>query len=244
MSEPNRILVADDDASTRRIIAQALRQAGYFPLEAVDGREALVLIGREQPAVVVMDVGMPEIGGFEVVARMRAQGWMQPVLLLTAHGAVDFRVRGLTAGADDYVSKPFDFRELVARVQALLRRVPPAERKSEKPAGELHFGEVVVDLARKTASRAAAPLALTRTEFALLDLLSRHGDRPVPREEILEKVWGYAGKSNTRTVETHIWRLRKKLGDNGDEPRWIRNRSGLGYVLTPEVRAPMEAGCA
>lgn len=89
----------------------------------------------------------------------------------------------------------------------------------------------------------AVPLALTRTEFALLDLLSRHGDRPVPREEILEKMWGYPGKSNTRTVEAHIWRLRKKLGDNGDEPRWIRNRSGLGYVPTPEVSAAVEAGC-
>lgn len=222
-----KILVVDDDEALRNVFAALLRHAGYRVLEAVDGVEALELWQREAPALVLLDVDMPRLNGWQTLEKIRLRGGRQPVLMLTGLTSVDHRVKGLGAGADDYVGKPCDARELLARVQALLRRTEMAAVS----APVLRLGDNVIDLTARTATAAGQPLALTRTEFALLELLARHAGRPVSRETILDAVWGYTNRPNTRTVETHFWRLRGKLGDRSDEPRWILTVPGAGYRL-------------
>jgi DNA-binding response OmpR family regulator len=234
MQKTPTILVVDDDEIARLVTAQTLVAAGYEVREAESGAAALAEVERALPALVVLDVSMPGMDGYAVVEALRARGFGRPVLMLTAHDSSDHIVRGLSAGADDYVTKPVDLRVLVARVHALLRRGPTLPVGT----GKLFFGDTVVDLDLKQAQCAGERVALTRTEFALLTLLARNGEKPATRGEILEGVWGYAADANTRTVETHLWRLRKKLGDEGDEPRWILTRHGLGYLLAPETRTP------
>lgn len=231
MQSSPTILVVDDDDIVRLVTSQALVAAGYDVKDVALRPEALAEVERSAPALVVLDVAMPRMDGFAVVAELRARGYGRPVLMVTAHDSPEHIVRGLSAGADDYVIKPVDLRVLAARVNALLRRGPtlPAQ------AGRLYFGDTVVDLELKQATCAGEAVPLTRTEYELLALLARNGSRPATRGEILEGVWGYAADANTRTVDTHLWRLRKKLGDGGEEPRWILTRHGLGYVLAPEA---------
>jgi DNA-binding response OmpR family regulator len=231
-------LVVDDDELARLVTVHALTAAGYDVRDVSSGAEALAEVDRWSPSLIVLDVSMPGMDGYAVVEALRARGFGRPVLMLTAHDSSDHVVRGLSAGADDYVIKPVDLRVLAARVHALLRRGPTLPTRT----GKLYFGETVVDLDLKRALCGGERVPLTRTEFALLALLARNGAKPTTRGEILEGVWGYAADANTRTVETHLWRLRKKLGDEGDEPRWIRTQHGFGYLLAPEtLRAPVLA---
>ncbi len=231
MDSEKTLLVADDDPLERLLVTRILAEAGYRVSEAQDGGEALEKIAAEKPALVLLDVRMPKHTGFEVVEQMRARGDGMPVLMLTSLDDVDFKVRGLKAGADDYVGKPCDPRELLARVEALLRRAPvgPAKRR-------LVFGDVVVDLDAKAGTHNGERLRLTRTEIAILEVLANARGTPVAREKLLESVWGYHNETQTRTVETHVWRLRKKIGDIGDEPKWILNITGLGYTLSEQVK--------
>lgn len=231
MTTHPRILVVDDESRTRRMIAKGLTASGFRVLEAADGPAAIEAVARERPALVLLDVDMPGLNGFQTLDTLRRRGYDQLVLMLTSFTDIEHRVRGLTGGADDYLGKPFDLRELLARVQALLRR----GRTIETAPRRLQFGDVVVDLTHRSATCGNAPLALTRTEFDLLDLFAHHLGQPVSRELMLDAVWGYTHLPRTRTVETHIWRLRKKLGDRGDAPRWIRHQAGTGYTLTPDV---------
>ena len=230
MAAPRVVLVADDEASARELAGRTLTKAGFRVIEARDGEEALELIRLESPALVLLDVQMPGLTGFETVSQMRARGDAMPVLMLTGLDELDRKVEGLSAGADDYVSKNCDPRELLARVEALLRRSPLA-----KTARRLRFGEFTIDLTAKRADRNGVPLKLTRSEFALLSALAGARGSPVSREKLLEMVWGYTAETKTRTVETHIWRLRKKIGDTDDEPKWILNVAGLGYQLGRET---------
>lgn len=239
MTAAPQLLVVEDQADMRLLLKRALRAVGYDVIEAGDGPEALELIARMRPALMVLDVGLPTFSGFEVVQRMRAAGAEIPVLMLTCYGDVESRLRGLNAGADDYLAKPCDFRELVARVQALLRRAAPVQGTTERL---LRFGSVTVNLTARSAECEGVALALTRTEYLMLQCLAEKGGQPVSREELLRTVWGYGAETNTRTVETHVWRLRKKIGDSGDEPHWIVNRSGLGYVLVSDPE-PGSATC-
>lgn len=225
-----RILVVDDERPMRASICQCLRAEGYRVLEASDGAQGLDMITKEKPELVVLDVMMPNLTGIEVVAAMRRLGLNTPVLMLTTRNEVPQKVEGLDAGADDYLGKPFDRRELLARVQSLLRRQTAAV--TADAISVLRFGNVVVDLEKRTASNGKAVLPLTRTESALLELLAKHMGTPVARDMILDVVWGYTYFPSTRTVDTHIWRLRKKIGDNGEEPRWLKKAQGEGYVLT------------
>ncbi|MBK9992057.1 MAG: response regulator transcription factor [Verrucomicrobia bacterium] len=225
-----RILVVDDERPMRASICQCLRAEGYRVLEASDGAQGLDMITKEKPELVVLDVMMPNLTGIEVVAAMRRLGLNTPVLMLTTRNEVPQKVEGLDAGADDYLGKPFDRRELLARVQSLLRRQTAAV--TADAISVLRFGNVVVDLEKRTASNGKAVLPLTCTESALLELLAKHMGTPVARDMILDVVWGYTYFPSTRTVDTHIWRLRKKIGDNGEEPRWLKKAQGEGYVLT------------
>jgi DNA-binding response OmpR family regulator len=227
-----RILVVDDEKPMRASVCQCLQSAGYRVLEATDGVEGLEMISKEKPALVVLDVMMPKLTGVEVASEMRRLGLTIPVLMLTTRSEVPQKVEGLSAGADDYLAKPFDKRELLARVQALLRRQNFSE--TTEAISVLRFGPVEVDLDKRTATRDGTALPLTRTEFALLELLARNMGTPVSRDLILDAVWGYTYFPSTRTVDTHVWRLRKKIGDNGEEPRWLKKAQGEGYVLTSD----------
>jgi two-component system response regulator MprA len=227
MPQSNRILIIDDHEGSRLLIRTLLKNGGYRVLEAVDGMDGLEKISKQKPDLVILDAVMPNRNGFEVAAELRHAGNQTPVLMLTHSSDVSSRVKGLIAGADDYLPKPFDHSELLARVHALLRRWA-----DKGPAAKvLHFGDLTVDLTARKATRAGKALALTRTEYDLLDLLGRHLGHPVRRDTMLQSVWGYTYIPNTRTVDTHIWRLRKKLGDSAKSPQWLRNVPGEGYAL-------------
>lgn len=226
-----RVLVVEDDVSVRAIVRHCLTAAGYRVLEADAGDKGLALALKEKPALIVLDVALPGLNGDRVAAELRRLGHTVPILMLTTRNGVDDRVDGLIAGADDYLGKPFDRRELLARIHALLRR----QTQQTGARRTLRFGDLTVDLAGRAAARGAEPVSLTRTEFSLLDLLARNLGTPVSRELILDAVWGYTYLPTTRTVDTHIYRLRKKLGDNGDEPRWLKKAQGEGYLLDAAV---------
>lgn len=226
MSSQPRILVVEDDRGVIQAIELALKDRGYRVMFAMDGKIGLETALRERPDLVILDVGLPTLDGVDVCRQLRQLQFDTPILMLTTKALVEDRVTGLNAGADDYLAKPFALAELYARINALLRR----RRKEERPS-VIEFGDVRVDFGQKSATRAGKPLALTKTEYALLDLLARHAGQPVSRESMLDVVWGYTRFPTTRTIDTHIWRLRKKLGDDGDEPKWLRPVHGQGYCL-------------
>lgn len=224
------LLLIDDDEAMRVCCGSVLRGAGYHLAEAGDGEEGLVQAKRVKPALILLDVDMPRRNGWRTLEALRSSGYTKPVVMMTGATGIEDKVRGLGGGADDYLCKPCDQRELLARVHAALRRAQP----SEVQLPVLHFGPTTVDLRARTASRDGRSLVLTRTEYALLDLFVRQPGRPLAREVLLEKVWGYANEANTRTVETHIWRLRQKLGDKPGEPRWLKTVPSAGYILVSD----------
>lgn len=229
VSAPPRLLVVDDDELARFMCGTVLADAGYTVDTATNGFEALALVEQRKPALILLDVDMSGMDGWQTLSHLRAGAFGGPVLMLSGGSSIENRVRGLSDGADDYLCKPCDMRELLARVNAGLRRTRVAE--VELPM--LRFGETTVDLRLRT----AGSVRLTRTEYSLLETFARHPGRPLTREFLLEAVWGYTAEVNTRTVETHIWRLRGKLGDTGPEPRWIKSIPAAGYALGPEVIA-------
>jgi two-component system, OmpR family, response regulator MprA len=233
-----RILVADDDDAIRRATAALLQKAGYRVLEAANGREALERAESDRPALLIVDIEMPEMGGLATIERLRKTGNPLPVLVISGRGSLEQRVEGLEIGADDYLAKPYEHAELLARVRALLRR---HERKAPSLV-LIQVGDVLIDLATKQATHAGKVTRLSAIECAILKLLAQNAGRPVGREEMLDVVWGYTYLPSTRTIDTHIWRLRKKLGDGGKEPRWLKNVPGAGYVLDipPPGRAEAE----
>ncbi len=219
-----RILVTDDDATVREVVVSYLRAGGHDVAEAQDGVEALASM-REQPSdLVLLDLMMPRMDGLEVCRRLRAVGEV-PIIMLTARGAETDRVVGLEAGADDYLTKPFSPRELVLRVDAVLRRV--GERRTPR-TGEHRDGDLVVDVARHEATRAGVPLALTSREFDLLVFLLTHRGVAFSREELLQQVWGWSfGDQSTVTV--HVRRLREKVEPDPRNPTRLVTVWGVGY---------------
>jgi len=219
-----RILVVDDEPSVRDALDRALRMDGYKVLLAGDGEEALEALANTPPDAVLLDVLMPAPDGLEVCRRLRAAGDRIPVLMLTARDAVPDRVKGLDAGADDYLVKPFALEELTARLRALLRR-------TGGPVGEkLRYADLELDPAGHTVTRGARPVELTRTEFLLLDLLLRHPRQVLTRGQIFEQVWGYDFGPSSNSLEVYVGYLRRKLEADG-EPRLLHTVRGVGYVL-------------
>jgi two-component system response regulator MprA len=214
------VLLVDDDAPIRRMLERTLAAEGYDVVAAADGGAALAQVERRLPDVVVLDVAMPGIDGLAVTRRLRAKGLAVPILLLTARDALAERVAGLDAGADDYLVKPFEVDELMARVRALLRRNQP-------PGDVLAFADLTLDRGRGTAHRGGHELALTRRESELLELLLRHARSVVSRELALEVVWGGDGEAGANVVDRYVAYLRRKLG----EPALIHTVRGIGFRL-------------
>jgi DNA-binding response OmpR family regulator len=223
----SRILIIEDETPMRTALADVLEGEGYRPLTAADGEIGLRKAVEEKPDLILLDIMMPKLDGFEVCAELRRLGNAVPVLMLTAKGQVEDRVTGLDAGADDYLVKPFSTEELLARVRALLRRT---HRQTHAPA-RLKLGEVEIDLARQTAVRGRKQIHLTAKEFSMLRLMAEAEGEPVSREKFLDVVWGFTAFPTTRTVDNHIASLRAKVEENPDAPRWIKTVHGVGYRL-------------
>ena len=220
-----RILVVDDEPAVREAVDRALRLQGYETELAADGAEALDALADRAPDALVLDVLMPRVDGLEVCRRLRAAGDRTPVLVLTARDAVPDRVRGLDAGADDYLVKPFALEELLARLRALLRRSAGAGH------GELlRFADLELEPAAHEVRRGGRPVELTRTEFLLLELFLRHPRQVLTRSQIFERVWGYDFGPASNSLEVYVGYLRRKL-EAGGEPRLIQTVRGVGYVL-------------
>src|ERR1700728_657077 len=219
-----RILVVDDDPAVSGALNRALRLEGYEVTLAADGPQALEEIAIRPPDAVILDIGLPVIDGLDVCRRLRAAGDDTPVLMLTARDAINDRVQGLDAGADDYLVKPFALAELLARLRALLRRRP-------EDSGEmLRFADLSLDPITREARRGDRPFTLTRIEFDLLELLLRHPRQVLTRELILDRVWGYTFDSGTNSLAVYIGYLRRKTEADG-ESRYLHTVRGVGYVL-------------
>ncbi|MFJ8644766.1 response regulator transcription factor [Streptomyces sp. NPDC093546] len=221
-----RVLVVDDDPEVRAAVEDGLAVEGYEVRGAADGLAALSAVAAWRPDAIVLDVLMPVLDGLAVCRRLRALDDRTPVIVLTALDSVSERVDGLDAGADDYLVKPFALDELAARVRALLRRAAP---EAPEP-GTLAFADLVVDPATRTGSRAGRPLEFTRTECALLELLLRHPHQVLPRELILERVWGQDFGPDSNSLAVYVGYLRRKL-EAADEPRLVHTVHGVGYRL-------------
>jgi two-component system response regulator MprA len=219
MSEP-AVLLVDDDPRILRMLERTLGAEGYAIAAVADGGAALARVERSLPDLIVLDVAMPGLDGLAVTRRLRAKRLPVPILLLTARDALEDRVAGLDAGADDYLVKPFEVEELAARVRALLRRNHP-------PGEQLAFADLVVEPEDGTARRAGRELRLTRREMELLELLVRNARTVVSREQALEEVWGGEGEAGANVVDRYVAYLRRKLG----EPALIHTVRGVGFRL-------------
>jgi two-component system, OmpR family, response regulator MprA len=218
-----KILVVDDEPAVRTSLERALSLEGYDVDLAADGAAALDRLAAEPPDAVVLDVSMPGLDGLDVCRRMRQAGDRTPVLMLTARDAVDDRVEGLDAGADDYLVKPFALRELRARLRALLRRV-------DRDAGVLRFADLLLDPDAHEVHRGERRVELSRTEFVLLELFMRHPRQVLTRSQIFEAVWGYDLGATSNALGVYMGYLRRKTEDGG-EPRLLQTVRGIGYVL-------------
>ena len=220
----SRILIVDDEPEIVRGLEDNLRFEGYQTSTAGDGREALAVAAREAPDLILLDIMMPGLSGWDVCRELRDKGIDVPIIMLTARGEEGDRIRGLELGADDYITKPFSLRELLARVRAVLRRPGPRQK-----AEELAFGGVRVRLRGRQVFRDGREVGLTRKEFELLVYLLEHRGEVVTREQLLDEVWGYERFPTTRTVDTHILRLRRKFEADPDRPLFILTVHGQGY---------------
>jgi two-component system response regulator MprA len=218
-----RLLVVDDDPDVRDSLKRALRCAGYAVTTAVHGADALDALARAPVDLIVLDVLMPMVDGFDACRRLRARGDATPILVLTARDAVDDRVAGLAAGADDYLVKPFALAELLARVQALLRR-------SRIGRDVLGYADLTLDVTARRLTRGDRVIELTRTEFGLLELLLRNAEQVISYDVIRERVWGYGEAPASNALLVFVGFLRRKLEDGGG-PRLLHNVRGVGYVI-------------
>jgi len=231
MSDGPRVLVVDDDPQLREALSRALELDGYDVSTARNGVKALDAISAERPDVMVLDVMMPYVGGLDVCRTLRERKDRLPILVLTARDEVGDRVAGLDAGADDYLTKPFALEELRARLRALLRRTASEETDETE---KLSYDDLVLDPMARTVHRGDRPIDLTRTEFALLELLMRNAGRPLQRDVIMDRVWGWESEPTSNSLEVFVGYLRRKTEADG-EPRLIHTVRGVGYVLRAET---------
>jgi two-component system response regulator MprA len=239
------VLVVDDDPAIRRALERALSAEGYGVALAEDGEKALERVAFEpEPDVILLDLGLPDVDGVKIVERLRADGNEIPILVLTARQALTDRVAGLDAGADDYLAKPFELDELLARVRALTRRsrataadagtgaiaVNATNAANQPQTNEISVADLRIDIPAHRVWRGNREIQLTRTEFNLLELLARNENIVLKRDQLLEEIWGWASETLSNSLEVYIGYLRRKLEAN-DEPRLIHTVRGVGYVL-------------
>ncbi|WP_455355222.1 response regulator transcription factor [Streptomyces sp. SYSU K217416] len=228
---PTTVLVVDDEPNIRDLLSQTLRLVGFHVVAASTGYGALTATESARPGIVVLDVMLPDLDGFEVAARLRAAGQEMPVLFLTARDSVDDRIRGLTAGGDDYVTKPFSLEEVVLRIRAILRRTRMAGGTDDPAAPDavLRYADLELDEDRHEVRRGGRIIDLSPTEFNLLRYLLEHAGRVVSKAQILDRVWSYDFGGDSRIVESYVYYLRKKIDSAG--PRLLHTVRGVGYTL-------------
>ncbi len=224
-----KILLVDDEPDALEVLGFKLREAGFAPIFARDGARALATARQERPDLIVLDLMLPEVDGLEVCKILRRDPATAaiPILMLTARAAEMDRVLGLELGADDYVTKPFSPRELVLRIRKLLQRMQAAD----EPTAQLKLGEIEIDVPRHQVQVSGRRLTLTATEFRLLEILARRRGRVQSRDRLLQDVWGYENPIDSRTVDTHMRRLREKLGGAAEQLETVR---GVGYRFAVE----------
>ena len=225
MAVQMKVLIVDDDRSLRDALRRALVLGGYETVSAINGREALTQVATAMPDAVVLDIGLPDVDGLEVCRRLRESGNRVPVLILTARDAIEDRIDGLDAGADDYLVKPFDVGELKARLRALLRR-----STGDEDLTGLSFDELQLDPIRHGVIVGEEFVELTRTEYQLLELLMRNPRRVLPHDLIYDRVWGYDFGPASNALRVYVGYLRRKLQDAGARPL-LHTVRGVGYVL-------------
>ena len=229
----DKILVVDDDANIRQILETRLTISGYIVLLANDGEEALKLFRKESPDLIILDIMLPKIGGYEVCKRVRKESSV-PIIMLTALGDISDRVMGLEFGADDYVVKPFSPKELEARIRSVFRRIKkPPEAKRVYEDQLMKIGSLTIDTQKRQVLRSGKRVRLTAMEFNLLELLINQPGERLSRSYILDSVWGYTPQRyvDTRVVDVHISRLRAKLEEDPSNPDYILTARGTGYMF-------------
>ena len=224
-----RVLIVEDDPAILRGLKDNLLIESYEVLTASDGEAGYRLIREQKPDLVILDLMLPGMSGYEVCRRLRQEGNPTPILMLSARGEEADRVLGLDLGADDYVTKPFSVRELLARVRAIVRRLNPPKALPD----ELRFDDVVVDFRRYEARRGEQRVEMTRKEFGVLQYLAARSGEVVRRDELLEEVWDYQNYPTTRTVDNHVLSLRAKIEGRPAEPRHLITVHGVGYKFVP-----------
>jgi len=229
---PQTVLVVDDEEAIAEAVRARLESEGYRVLVAGDGPQALETAGREPPDLVVLDLMLPGMDGLEVCKQLQRDRWV-PVLMLTARTEEADKVAGFAVGADDYLTKPFSLRELAVRVRAILRRV---ERIGQQPSIEpIQHGGLEVDPSRRRVTVDDAEVRLTPLEFEILLSLAREPGVVFTREQLMDRVWGYRDYAGGRVVDSHVARIRRKLGEDGNEPRFIRTVHGVGYAFREDA---------
>jgi DNA-binding response OmpR family regulator len=223
-----KILVVDDEPNIREVVGQYLQREGYAVVSATDGEEALRAYERERPDLIVLDLMLPKLGGFEVYRRLLGAEGRVPLIMLTARGEEEDRIVGLSMGADDYVVKPFSPRELVARVGAVLRRAGE-DTSAGTQERTLAFDELEIDPNTREVTVRGAPVTLTAREFDLLYYLASQPKRVFTRDQLMEEVWGYTFAAETSTVTVHVRRLREKVEADPAQPRYLQTVWGVGY---------------
>jgi two-component system response regulator MprA len=238
----SRVLIVDDEPAVREALQRSLTFEGYATDTAVDGVDALAKLEVAVPDAIVLDVLMPRMDGLTTARRLRAAGERVPILMLTARDTVGDRVSGLDAGADDYLVKPFELDELLARLRALLRRssygAGAGERSAEEQEQVLAFADLRLNPATREVTRGERPVELTRTEFTLLELLMAHPRQVLTREQILHAVWGFDYEPTSNSLDVYVMYLRRKT-EAGGEPRLVQTVRGVGYTLR-EPRQPRQ----
>jgi len=225
-----KILIIEDEPNIRELVSYNLKAGGFVPLEAEDGISGMEMVEAHKPDLILLDIMLPGKDGYEICKELRGSGNKTPIIMMTAKTDEVDKVLGLEFGADDYLSKPFGVREMMARIKAVLRRYE--SNGGEEPAGELlKADQMVIDLGRHEVTIEGHKIELTMKEFELLTFMARNRGRAFSRDELLDKVWGINYLGESRTVDVHIRHLRKKMSLNGDEDKYIETIRGKGYKM-------------
>ena len=226
-SEKETILIVEDDTSLREGLSMNLEYHGYKVLSAATGDQGMQMAFDAKPDLIILDLMLPGLGGLDILGELRARSEFVPVLILSARDAIRDKIEGLGLGADDYVTKPFELPELIARIQAMLRR----QRQTEQTQPPISFGEVVIDRAARSVTLSGKPIAMSAKEYDLLCLLAQAPGRPITRQDILDRIWGWDFSGSERTVNNFILNLRQKLEADPAKPRHIITVRQVGYKL-------------